>query len=627
MSGYVLLRQNPDNSRIFEEVTELALRMGRSVEDGQIASWSPGHGGDLRDQFSPAARFIGHCVEDDPDLIVIVDEVSPLDLNPLEAKGWNSLVAMLILGFPDVDWIFCNVSYLPTGATPEEKSFLATAATGFENRFGIGSLKPYRGLPLFDGLGLRQWVLDLVRQKKGGGSIPCRHHVATVLDEERDYRSLVSLMAYSRGFRVVAVRSWSEAVELLGARRSICKSVGHCSVSPSIESFFLLSIEDWYLSFPDQPVGRNQPSMSDLRVRTRTLNYLGEVKHRRYLTAGHDKTEANNEEFLRAERQSVNPASRIRRAEQVAYKPAAGLFQLWKKLGMTRVLVASAKNRRGFAQGYDWPPKRSLGSNNVDGHSSPGRLLQIAELLVSRAASMRQNVNRVPESVAAAIFATQALELLGSKTPTVSLDALTLKNEFEVTSECLFAGVQHHMDIQGRMEEIRLEVRALSRWLGATHQQRQIARWNAELAILGRLVEVLRRYDQFDEERKVLTRVRVLHRKLVFSGWPTIARPLEIVPWYIESLVGSFWRFVLAIPAWILILTFAHMLVCGIDFDHAFPNALISFFALDATGAEDVWKPHMGMTPGFWVLAATTILGFVHLGIFVSHLYSLINRK
>lgn len=116
---------------------------------------------------------------------------------------------------------------------------------------------------------------------------------------------------------------------------------------------------------------------------------------------------------------------------QVVYKPASGLHTLWDKLGLPRAYRKTPSTGRnspdyrhahGLAKGYIWPPpKPDKGGNATeethDGHSAPGRLLRITEHLIQRATKLLEDVATVPDAVRGAVLATQALELLGGKTP------------------------------------------------------------------------------------------------------------------------------------------------------------------------------------------------------------------
>jgi len=178
---------------------------------------------------------------------VLVDEVDVTLLNPLRSNGWSSLIAMLILAFPEVRWVFLVVNGCPT-FPPQLKPKEIAALRGEERverqaqrqrdwssaevamlrwsiiscLHGAATLTRPRGSALFDGHGLRQVVLRCMRAdgemraRFSEKTVPVRPILAVVLDDETGFSQFEALMAYTRGFRVHAVASWTEAMELLG---------------------------------------------------------------------------------------------------------------------------------------------------------------------------------------------------------------------------------------------------------------------------------------------------------------------------------------------------------------------------------------------------------------------------
>jgi hypothetical protein len=597
------------------------------------------HQQDLRDCFNVLAAAITEHLCRDKQLVAIVDAVDLCRLNPLRNRGWESLVAMLIQAFPEVRWIFGKVLGCPsdeeikklsedwrqTLGAPEFQESVAHEIAQLRTHWGevrdnheVSLLFEPLGSPLFDDGGLRHWIRTVIRvgavddpQRREAAYLRKRRDLAVVLDEERDFRDFHALMAYGRGLRVNAIETWSEA------KRSLDSS--QLTVAAKKTYQHLLTIEDVYLNYPDQTV----TGMSNLddRVENENLPLLAEFKHRRFVTVGHDRSRKRSELDcqLRILRLKHSGRHRLRRTQQMILKPAAGIYNLWYAMGLDRHLREELE---------DFQPKRRRSLHDTeDDHSSPGRLLRIAECLIARAKRHRGEIHSVSDAVNCAMLAIQAYELLGGLTPVLSLEALTLRHELEVIAECQFAGVQHHLDIKSRMADIRQQVESISRYCGSTKSKRKLAAFNAELAIVGRLVDVFRKYDQFDEERILLTRIRAIHRKLKFLSNPAAFKPLEIFPAYAERLLASFPLFLFAIFAWIVVVGVAHWHFIGINLDEGIAAAFMTFLGTGSSGGESVWKPGDGMTLGFGLVSFTILLGFVHLGIFISHLYSIINRK
>jgi hypothetical protein len=595
---------------------------------------------DLRNCFDVlAAKFTQHLSRD-RQLVIIVDEVDLRRLNPLRNRGWESLVAMLIQAFPEVRWIFGKIKGCPsenetdalreqwqtnphTNSVPQEIELaiadLRTHWEAIRDAHAFSLLFEPMGSPLFDGSGLRHWIRTIIlldsydnRKREAAPYLPKRKDLAVVLDEERDFRDLHALMAYGRGLRVKSIESWSEARHSLG--------VDERDAADERTYDHVLTVEDIFLNYPDQTV--SGMSNLDERVKDQNLPLLAKFQHRRFVTVGHNQsgTISNLEIHLRNQRLKHLGRYRLRLPQQLALKPAAGIYSLWKSMGLHRHL-------RDALEEFEYQSSQfPLGSDD-NNHSSPGRLLEIAECLIARAKKHRAGINSVSDAVYCAMLAIQAYELLGGLTPVLSHEALTLRHEFEVTAECQFSGVQHHLDVRSRMIDIQQEVQYISRYFGSTKRKRKIAALNAELAIVGRLVDVLRKYDQFDEERILLTRLRQIHRKLFFADRPLVVKPLEILPAYAERLLTSFPLFVVAIFAWIAVIGFAHSKLFGIDHGEGLAAAFFTFIGIGSSGGESVWKPGDGVTPGFCMVSFTVLLGFVHLGIFISYLNTIINRK
>ena len=615
------------------------------------------HQQDLRNCFDVLAARITQHLSRDKQLVVIVDEVDLRRLNPLRNRGWESLIAMLIQAFPEVRWVFGKIKGCPSKTEIEElRQRWMEAAVGkklpadieellcepqvnsamprvnplvpscnlrkfwgeIRDSHSVRLLFESLGSPLFDDSGLRYWIRTIIRldslddrRRRIALYLRKRKDLAVVLDEERDFRNLHGLMAYGRGLRVNAVDSWS------GAKRFLASSQRDDEGSRTYDH--VLTIEDVFLNYPDQTV----TGMSDLgeRDNKQHLPLLARFRHRRFVTVGHDQSgkQRRLEQQLRDQRLKHYGKYRLRLSHQLILKPAAGIYSLWNSMGLHRHLQEELRefNSKDYQSSRD----------TDDNHSSPGRLLEIAECLLSRAKRQRGDINSVSDAVLCAVLAIQAYELLGGLTPVLSLEALTLRHEFEVIAECQFTGVQHHLDVRSRLKHIQEQVKSISRYFGNTKKKERIAALNAELAIVGRLVDVLRKFDQFDEERFLLRRLRQIHRKLFFAKAPSIVKPLEVFPAYAERLVASFPLFVLAIFAWITAIGFAHSKLFPIDFGEGIAAAFMTFFGTGPSGGEQVWKSGDGWTLGFSLMSLTVLLGFVHLGLFVSYVYTIINRK
>ena len=164
---------------------------------------------------------------------------------------------------------------------------------------------------------------------------------------------------------------------------------------------------------------------------------------------------------------------------------------------------------------------------------------------------------------------------------------------------------------------------AVSRWFHPRNRRRSAI--NAEMSIITCIMRIFNENGQFDEEQCCLRHFRKLNRQWYFLNhpWLNFIRPLR---WYIETLIGSFPLFVTALFTWPLIIGSASYLMkskfdlLGNLFHNHIAHSYINFFALTPS--------HFPSCPCAHIFSLSlTLLGFMHLGIFISFLYTLMSRK
>jgi len=555
-------------------------------------------------------------------ITVLVDSVRVSDLNAVGAPaGWDRLLALLILAFPDVRFVFGVSSGFQTGVEDPKPG-------EWNARHGLASLFGPPHSPLFDGLGLRAQVRRITAEAKGTNDkgneekiadwIPQRKYWAVAIDDEPMYAYLHAYVAYRHGYRAFAVHSMALGDALLKEEDS---RWADWNLGPP-----QLALEDYYLGFPDKEA---EPRLARLGKRTEHWKRLAETRIRHFITSGHGRSQG--EENVRTNREFRRDLRERGRGGREVTKPTSGLFPLWHELGLDRSLTrpdAQGRVRRGLAEGFVWPPEDSSDRPEPTGaHSAPGLLLLVAETLIARAEARIDRVTKVKDAVTGAVLATTAHELLGPKTPTTAREALELKHRFEVLAECQFGGIAHDLRPEDRFAEIRRDMRLLGRWYGL--RGRESAVLNGELTIVGRISRIFREFDEFDEEEKCRRRMRTLHRRI----WWRQSRknPVAWVVWpvraYIEFLLGSLTRFTAALVLWVVGLTGAFALVRPYAEQADEPSELaplsqaVSFFF----GVE----PLEGTVHTGWIALTllATVSGFVHLGVFISQVYAMIARR
>ncbi len=529
---------------------------------------------------------------------------SLVELNPIagDSRAWASVVAMLVLAFPEPHWVFLSPH------EPFESSFFTEShVLGLRNNLKhILQLHDMGFTPMFDPTGLRSSIQT--RLRTNGGELEDLEHVlvrdrvSASIDEEEAYACFNAYATFRFGFRSHSITSYAMMNRIFGR---------HSNLSDISQP--TLVFEDLYLRFPDKS---DDLPLSDLNQRDEHFPKLAEVKYRIFVTVGHRRAGyAGRWKQSQSHLDDLRPRMWVK----VLYKPFSGMFDLWHRSGLERKLAA---------EGFKWTTAKRASETTQGGHSAPGRLLTIAEHLIGRSNTILQSADSVPDAVHGALLALSAQELLGNRTPTTMLEALALKHQLEVLAECMFYGVEHNMDVESRFDEIKRDVASVRQWF---HPRRgRLSALNAQIRIVNELSMRFREHNQFDEEQQCLTKLRELHRHLWFrkhAWWGWLIYPAR---WYVDFLLSSVLRFVLAILFWIVVFSFLFALFPHLDQPialsapmHGLMDAVTAFFGLQPVHDLNELKGE-----GFVLVNISAILaGFIHLGILISHLYSIIARR
>ena len=597
-----------------ESLNSPSPRLGRESCCYRIEKITLPIGGDPRKYFETISRLLMRWLEEDR-ITCIASNISCAELDPLMPNGayGESLLAMLILAFPEIRWLFSVIE--EAGKVKEDKSSdFDKELDEFHRTHGIQNLFQPSYSSLFDGGGLRDWVRRQVKKdadnKKDASYLPRRQQLLVAMDEETEYACLHAYAAYRFGFRGLNVTRRDLADGVFG--NDAGKDIG--VDAPKVV------MEDLYLNFPGDSGG-----LSDLYKRDRKLGKLNSTKYRIVVTSGQrvpgqESVRKNNRAYFRDQKSKGKKIWKL-------HKPHAGIFALWKKSRLAHIRFDSSdgpcRSATGWGKGYCWPPDwkrlaRETSSSQSSGHSSPGILLQIARSLLNRAEKLLPDVCSVEDAVRGAVLATDALELLGGKTPTMAAEALALKHQFELLAECQFSGVKYHIDMKMRLDEIERDAESIAQWFH--HSEQKSAVLNIRMDVINKLVRILREYNQFDEEKVCMARVRRLHNSLYMRErwWRKLAWPFLR---YSEFLLTSFWRFTSAIVVWVLAVWWLYYEAgSGLGGDESkslssFGHAIGTFFSVDPV-------------PEYLFLSSIVVVaGVFHLGIFISLLYDLVNKK
>jgi hypothetical protein len=521
-------------------------------------------------------------------------ELSPLKDPPTLAQ----LAAMLVLAFPDVFWIF-----LTTRENLDDNNHILYWMSDINKALDKTIYEP-----IFDADGLRNKIKKTMKQNPDYGNTVSfiqdrkEDNIAAAIDEEEAYAYLHGYLAYKLGFRCFLINSENKMD--LFKNNEISRDM---NILPKAKLIF----EDIYLNFPDKSKGTH---FSNLHERDSVFKKLKSAENRIFVTVGHKNVrwDKENRAYIRSLRSAPKKI-------KIVYKPSGGIYNLLEKSG----LLTDYRKRLQQKWELAGPNKNSDIDSSVI-HSAPGRLLLLAEKLIDRAENIYSQSSTVPDCIHGATLALEALDLLGYRTPTTSLEAIALRHQLEVKAECMFYGVEYNIDVKNRFKEIEGEVSSVARWFHPSVRKRSAL--NARMGIITEVMGIFRQCGQFDEEQACLRHLRKLNRTWYFlnNPWLKVIQPIRA---YIETLVGSFPLFILALlfwPSFFGVLSFKlgaeFNNISRFSFSDQLSNAFFTFF-----GLQPVNFPVNG--PAKILTILIIFGGFMHLGIFISYLYNLITRK
>lgn len=573
--------------------------------------------------FRQISDWVGNCIsEGDPLRYICVfdvgvpvrlDQLDPLDsLNPPAA-----LVAMLVLAFPEIHWVFVGAEGVENDSENGAHVFHTS-----DDLDSIIKLHQRDFSTLFDGTGLRDSIRQRIKQNKEAAPIRTRPKIALAVDDEKAYAFFNAYTAYRFGLRSHAVCSHELLQHLAGES------------SPRQEDDVEVVFEDVYLKFPDRdPL--DAESLSSLEVRDRKFPRLKAAKYRVFVTRGNTRLEGRK----RAKENRAHCAKLRKQGHwnRTLYKPYAGIFDLWKRSRLAKALVKTRirdeRSRltkfqlwissmvRGYvSEAHCFDSTTNQDERSEGGHGAPGRVLEIAELLIDRAELVLQSAITVPHAIRGALLALEAHELLGNQTPTVSLEALALKHQLEVKAECMFYGVERNFDVSERMREFRRDIASIGKWFDRKVRNRAVL--NARRGITDLMILQFRESNQFDEELACLKHARSL--------WCT-AKPLwsRVLLRYPILLLNSLPLYVFATVFWIL------------------GFGLLYYWINPGTGSLSEWQIYsaltflgLGIPESYTFVAGPTLsrtmacaitaeiaFAILHLGVLASQVYSFISRR
>lgn len=219
-------------------------------------------------------------------------------------------------------------------------------------------------------------------------------------------------------------------------------------------------------------------------------------------------------------------------------KPLGGIFGLRNQCMLP--------NGRGFGGQLDAETVRKSYRNVLKGraptktgenvedssHSAYGMTLDVATGLIGRTRAMKDKGDGIgiEGAIHAAVLATCAYELLGHKTPALSIEALGLRHYFEVFAECEFPGVRASLDMEDRLVDIHNSLSQICRASNGDIREEMFESGMA--AICDSLSELLRSRGRNEEAAFLSRQSRHMHRLLLS---PFLRNLLAFPEWAVRS--------------------------------------------------------------------------------------------
>jgi hypothetical protein len=550
-------------------------------------------------------------------LLDITDKDAESTWNVISEKSLiTDIAGRLALMYPEVYWIFIGfAAHKPDEDIYWSKEHFFCLPDELES---IRTFLQYHSAgytPLFNASGLRSWLKHFVTNKINNVnkdySLPS---AASAIDEESAYTFMNGYIAYRMGYRCYPVTTMS-------MMKILFKSPPESQ--QAIEPQFDLIFEDIFISFPDKV---DDIHLSKLKVRDENYKKLKNINKRIFVTVGHKHIqwyESNIAyiECLKGQGKKV----------KMIYKPSGGIYNLLHESGLFKKYWKHRSDKWSIPKKY---------SSEGDGHSAPGKLLEIAESLINRAKRIYHEAKLLEECIYGAVLASEAIDLLDYRTPTTCLEAIALRHELEVKAECMFYGVEYNIDIKNRLRELKSEIGTVSRYFHKSVKEKSSL--NAQMMIVTEIMKIFRDHGQFDEEQECMKYFRKLNRQWYFKkhSYLIFFKPLR---YYFDTLIGNFRYFLIAILLLPLILgIMSHTLKA--DFKEKNAGNTTAQSVPDGSHQNDwdisnhivhAYFTFYGLMPVKFpinvsakvIIMILVIAGFFHLGIFVSFLFTILSRR
>ncbi|HEU4922698.1 MAG TPA: hypothetical protein VFT23_06470 [Burkholderiales bacterium] len=501
---------------------------------------------------------------------------------------WFNLVALLVLAFPDIHWVFAT--------TPAEHRLMEAAGLEFHSLPDalpdeqivrlrhIIALRDDGYEPLYDPSGLRNLIkrqsyekLEILTRLEGVVQCPAREQLALIIDDEVEVVAAIAYLHYRQGYRALTVTTETQLREAKHAS----------GVTRTAESFTI--------KFPDAG-----PDLEELRPPERPvlLPQLTSIPHDKRIVYTID-------DWRQEARADYAGVTVIRR-------PFDGMPDLSEKLGLDT-----------SPERFVWPPANPERGHTAGQHAMPGFLTMAARCLLRRCAEPGFPAQRQ------AMFALEAQELLLNRVPSLSLEAhrqrvcAELRLEGEVPT--LFGGSARpaYGRLAPRFKQIEREIDSMLAVIyNPRGERRAQLRYAFGSQLIGTMIDEYRQGYHFHEELATIAR----QREMDLGG------PGRYFAWVLRFPRNFF----LSVVGWTCVFGafYALLAVCnGADSSIALLGraGLVSLHTLASVGlppTEMVGNPALSNNIVFLVAATLEcVAGLVHWGLGLGHLYTLVSRR
>lgn len=253
-------------------------------------------------------------------------------------------------------------------------------------------------------------------------------------------------------------------------------------------------------------------------------------------------------------------------------------------------------------------------------HAAPGMAQEVATFLISRAEQMKAVVSDVEGAIHAAVLATCAYELLGNKTPALSVEALKLRHYFEVLAECEFPGVRAKFDMRDRYTDIHNSMWQVCRTSQGRVRQSLFVSSMAEICDC--LSSLLRENGKFEEAAFFTRKSRHMHRLLL----PGFLRNLLAYPEWTVRSKGNF-AFSVILLLLLFLVYFYVKLKPGFGFVDLLPQTYLMLFATQPNVPDFIEKLTLDKAVAEIVVQVMRQLVLIHVAFLAALFYDFMNRK